>query len=111
MNFTKSNARVIMLSSFLIFLSNLFGLSTNAATSGTGDWVVPEKRLWPASALGVIIGPAFESSVEAVGLPKKIFAVALGKESLELAVQSELEERGIQKLLKVMFMVKIRMVN
>ena len=51
MNFTKSKARVIMLRSFLIFLSRLFGLSTNAATSVTGDWVVPEKRMSAATGL------------------------------------------------------------
>ena len=108
MNFTKSKARVIMLRSFLIFLSSLFGLSTNAAASGTGDWVVPEKRLSAATGLSDSTRAVIESAGGRARLTKEYIGDDPRKELLELDRQIRLEDPVTQENLEGMFNVKIQ---
>ena len=108
MSFTKSKARVIMLRSFLIFLSSLFGLSTNAAASGTGDWVVPEKRLSAATGLSDSTRAVIESVGGRARLTKEYIGDDPRKEILELDRQIRLEEPVTQENLEGMFNVKIQ---
>ena len=108
MSFTKSKARTIMLRSFLIFLSSLFGLSTNAAASGTGDWVVPEKRLSAASGLSDSTRAVIESVGGRARLTKEYIGDDPRKELLELDRQIRLEEPVTLENLEGMFNVKIQ---
>jgi hypothetical protein len=106
MNFTKSKARVIMLRSFLIFLSSLFGFSTNVAASG--DWVVPEKRLSAATGLSDSTRAVIESVGGGARLTKEYIGDDPQKEILELDRQIRLEEPVTQENLEGMFNVKIQ---
>jgi len=106
MNLTKSKARVIMLRSFLIFLSSLFGFSTNAAASG--DWVVPEKRLSAASGLSDTTRAVIESVGGGARLTQQYIGDDPRKELLELDRQISSEEPVTQENLEGMFNVKIQ---
>ena len=95
-----------MLRSFLIFLSSLFGFSTNAAASG--DWVVPEKRLSAASGLSDTTRAVIESVGGGARLTQQYIGDDPRKELLELDRQISLEEPVTKENLEGMFNVKIQ---
>ena len=77
-----------MLRSFLIFLSSLFGFSTNVAASG--DWVVPEKRLSAATGLSDSTRAVIESVGGGARLTKKYIGDDHRNEHFELDRQIRL---------------------